>query len=89
MAKVKSRKPKKLFSPFLLSLAAMTGWAATHEPASFSNSGMAGAWLLSAFAIGLLVRAVLALAAPLGGLGMESLRLAFNNPSGSNQRGVE
>lgn len=89
MAKVKPRKPKKLFSPFLLSLAAMTGWAATHEPASFSNPGMAGAWLLSAFAIGLLVRAALALAAPLGGLGMESLRLAFNGSANPNQRGLD
>jgi hypothetical protein len=89
MAKAKPRKPKKLFSPFLLSFAAMTGWAATHEPTSFSNPGMAGAWLLSASSIGLLMRAVLALAAPLGGLGMESLRLTFNGSANSNQRGVD
>ena len=49
----------------------MTGWAATHEPASFSNPGMAGAWLLAALAVGLLVRAALALLAPLGGLCVE------------------
>ena len=89
MAKAKPRKPKKLFNPFLLSLAAMTGWAATHEPDSFTDFGMAGAWLLSALAVGLLVRAALALVAPLGGLGMQSLRLTSGNPGGSNQRGAD
>lgn len=89
MAKAKPRKPKKLFSPFLLSLAAMTGWAATHEPDSFTNFGMAGAWLLSAFAVGLLVCAALALLAPLGGLCAESLRLASSNPGAPPQRGTE
>ncbi len=85
MAKTKPAKPKKLFSSFLLSLAAMTGWAAMHEPDSFINPGMAGAWLLSAIAVGLLVRAALALAAPFGKLCMESLHLAFGNPTSPNQ----
>ncbi len=81
MAKAKSGKPRKLFSPFLLSLAAMTGWAATHEPESFNNPGMAGAWLLAALAVGLLVRAGLALLAPLGGLCVESARMLLGNAS--------
>ncbi|WP_298222488.1 hypothetical protein [Acidocella sp.] len=87
MAKVKPpRKSKKLFSPLLLSLAATTGWAATNEPESFTNFAMAGAWLLSALAVGLLVRAALAFAAPLSGLGMETLRLALSD-SRPNRRG--
>ncbi|MDE2319917.1 MAG: hypothetical protein KGK02_09500 [Rhodospirillales bacterium] len=89
MAKAKPRKQKKLFSPFLVSLAAMTGWAATHEPGSFADFGMAGAWLLSAFAVGLLVCAALALLGPLGGLCVESLRLASSNPGAPAQRGKD
>ncbi|MDE1895638.1 MAG: hypothetical protein KGH91_01045 [Rhodospirillales bacterium] len=89
MAKAKARKPKKLFSPFLLSLAAMTAWAATHEPDSFTDVGMAGAWLLSAFAVGLLASAALALLAPIGGVFIESLRLTSSAPSAPPQRGTE
>ena len=89
MAKAKPGKTRKLFSPFLLSLAAMTGWAATHEPASFSNPGMAGAWLLAALAVGLLVRAALALLAPLGGLCLEGLRLLIGNLAGPSRGGAD
>ena len=89
MAKAKSGKTKKLFNPFLLSIAAMTGWAATHEPESFSDPGAAGAWLLTALAVGLLMRAVLALLAPLGGLCVESLRLLLGNMGGPNRRGAD
>ena len=89
MAKAKARKPKKLFSPFLLSLAAATGWAATHEPDSFTNFGMAGAWLLSALAVGLLVGAALALLAPLGGLCMEFLPMAAGNSGAPPYHGTE
>ena len=89
MAKAKSGKPKKLFSPFLLSLAAMTGWAATHEPDSFGNPGMVGAWLLAALAVGLLTRAVLALLAPLAGLFVDSLRLLSGSISRSSRGGAD
>ena len=64
MAKAKSGKQKKIFSPFLVSLAALTGWAAVHEPANFTNPAIAGAWLLEALAVGLLVRATLAVLSP-------------------------
>lgn len=88
MAKAKSGKTRKLFSPFLLSLAAMAAWAALHEPDSFGNPGMLGAWLLAALAVGLLVRAALALLAPLGTLGMESARLLVSNMNGPNRGGA-
>lgn len=89
MAKTKPAKTRKLFSPFLLSLAAMTGWAALHEPANFSNPGMVGAWALAALAVGLLVRASLALLSPLGGLCVETLRLLLGHFGGPNQGGAD
>ncbi len=67
MGKGKSTKKQKLMSPFMLVLAAMTAWAATHEPAHL-NMGSTGVWLLEALAVALLVRAGLALLAPLLGM---------------------
>lgn len=89
MAKAKSGKSRKLFSPFLLSLAAMTGWAATHEPEGLADPGTAGAWLLASFAVGLLVRALLAILAPFGKLCADSLRLLLGNFAGPGQGGAD
>ena len=65
MAKKKAVRSKKFFSPFLLSLAGAAGWAATHSPAGFTSPPVIGAWLISALAAGLAVRAVLALVSPI------------------------
>lgn len=67
MAK-KSKKPdgpKNIFKPFLLSLAGATGWGALHSPANFGSVGQVGAWLIYSLAVGLLVRAFLALLGPI------------------------
>lgn len=63
--KAKAKAHKKIFSPFLLSLACTAGWAATHAPSAFSSAGLVGAWLIAALAVGLSTRAVLALISPL------------------------
>ncbi len=89
MAKAKTAKPKKLLSPLLLSIAAMAGWAATHEPASFTDPGLAGSWLLTALAILLLTRALLALLLPLAGLCVETTRLLLGNLSGPSRGGAD
>ena len=57
-------KSQKLLSPFVLTLAAMAGWAASHEPANFTIAS-AGVWICSAFTVALLTRAALALFTPL------------------------
>lgn len=67
MAK-KPSKPvhqKNIFKPFLLSLAGATGWAALHIPDSFVSIGQVGAWLIYSLAVGLMVRAFLALLGPI------------------------
>lgn len=74
MAKKKNTNSKKIFNPFLLSLAAAAGWAATHTSYGFSSFAMIGAWLISALAVGLFVRAVLALISPLLKLGYEIIQ---------------
>ena len=63
---VKSAKTQKLLSPFMLTLAAMTGWAAAHEPDAFTTAS-AGVWVCGAFTVALLTRAALALFTPLLG----------------------
>lgn len=69
MAKQKrTKRPKKIFSPFLLSLAGGAGWAALHSPTHFGAPEETGAWLISALSIALLVRAGLALLGPILGL---------------------
>lgn len=65
MAKQKASHQKKFFSPFLLSLAGAAGWAATHSPSGFSSPSVIAAWVISALAVGLAVRAVLALVGPI------------------------
>ncbi|MGE4481063.1 hypothetical protein [Acidocella sp.] len=89
MAKVKPGKPRKLFSPFLVSSAASAGWASLHEPATFTNPAVTGAWLLAALAAGLIVRATLALLMPLVGLCVESVRLLLMNSSAPNQESTD
>jgi hypothetical protein len=63
----KTTKPKGIFSPFWLSLAAAAGWGAVHVPASL-DIGSAAAWALLSLAAGLVAAAALALAGPLLGL---------------------
>ena len=41
----KSAKRKTTLSPFMLTLAAMTGWAAAHEPGVFTTASV-GVWQL-------------------------------------------
>lgn len=89
MAKPKRSKPKKFFSPFLLSFAAIAGWGAMHEPASLTNPAVAGAWALASLTIGLLVRAAIAILAPLAGLAVESLRLPSAMMNRPNQNEAE
>jgi hypothetical protein len=60
----KSPKSGKLLSPGILTVAAMAGWAAAHEPAVFTTASV-GVWLCGACTIALLTRACLALVTPL------------------------
>ena len=60
----KPAKSRRIFSPFMLTLAVMAGWAAAHEPPQFSAASL-GVWICSAIAVALLARAVLALLTPL------------------------
>jgi hypothetical protein len=60
----KPAKSRKLLSPFMLTLAAMSGWAAAHEPANFTTTSV-GVWICSAFTVALLTGAGLALFTPL------------------------
>lgn len=85
MAKRKSNSSKKIFNPFLLSLAAATGWAATHISYGFNSFAMIGAWLISAIAVGLIFRAVLALISPLVKLGYETIQCLLD-PDHVNDR---
>ncbi|WP_026439251.1 hypothetical protein [Acidocella facilis] len=89
MAKAKPPKASKLFSPVWLSLAAMTSWAATHEPGSFANPGLVGAWGLGALAVALLTRAGLALLGPLLKLTGQGLRLLIADARGPDQGGAD
>ena len=77
----KSAKSKKLLSPFMLTLAAMTGWAASHEPDVFSTASV-GVWICGAFTVALLTRAALALFTPLLGF----LGVIFNRALKPGQR---
>jgi hypothetical protein len=63
----KPAKSKKLLSPFMLTLAAMTGWAAAHEPDPFTAASV-GVWICGAVTVALLTRAGLALFTPLLGI---------------------
>lgn len=63
----KPAKRKTLLSPFMLTLAAMTGWAAAHEPGIFTPASV-GVWVCGAFTVALLARAALALVSPLLGM---------------------
>ena len=63
MAKSKQTHKPKILRPFMVTLAAMATWAALHQPAQF-NPGSIGVWGLSAVTVALLVRAGLALLAP-------------------------
>lgn len=85
MAKKKQSNSSKIFNPFLLSLAAAAGWAATHTSYNFSSFSMIGAWLLSALAIGLFVRAILALISPILKLGFEVIQYTLS-PDNINDR---
>lgn len=86
MAKKKpSKRPKKVFRPFLLSLAAGAGWAAMHSPLHFSAPEEVGAWLISALAVALVVRAALALLSPIFGLLGDAL-WHTNNADRANDR---
>jgi hypothetical protein len=62
----KAAKSKKFLSPFILTMAAMTGWAASHEPDAFSTASV-GVWICGACTVALLTRAALALFTPLLG----------------------
>ncbi len=63
----KSVKRKALLSPFMLTLAAMTGWAAANEPGIFTPASV-GVWICSACTVALLTRAALALFTPVLGM---------------------
>ncbi len=63
-------KPKAnqvLLKPGMITIAAVLMWSARHEPDSFSAAST-GVWLMGALTTALLVRAAMALAAPLIGL---------------------
>ena len=85
MAKKKSARPKKFFSPLLLSLAGAAGWAAMHSPPSLSSQGEVGAWLISALAVGLFIRAVLAIISPIIKLFSDILQ-HLSGPSAADDR---
>ena len=53
------------------------------------GSILVGAWALAALAVGLLVRAALALLSPLGGLCVETLRMLLGHFGGPNQGGAD
>lgn len=74
MAKQKTTRSKKFFSPFLLSLAGAAGWGATHSPPTFNSPTVVAAWLISALSVGLSVRAILALVGPILKLSGDLLR---------------
>jgi hypothetical protein len=63
----KPAKTRTLLNPFILTLAAMAGWAAAYEPANFTTASV-GVWVCSAFTVALLTRAALALLTPLLGI---------------------
>ena len=65
MAQKKPDRSKRIFNPFLLSLAGGAGWAATNSPPDFNNPDVICAWLITSLAVGLLVRAALALLSPI------------------------
>lgn len=85
MAKKKPAKPKKIFSPFLLSVAVAAGWAALHSPAHFNPPGEAAAWAVSALAVALVTRAALAIISPLIKLVSDILR-HLAGPGGADDR---
>ena len=63
----KAAKSKKILSPVMLTLGAMTAWAAVHEPEVMSPASI-GVWICGAFTVALLTRAGLALCSPLIGM---------------------
>jgi hypothetical protein len=63
----KTSKNQKILNPLMMTLAAMTAWAALNEPARF-DVGNIGVWSLEALAVALLTRAGLALLTPLLGV---------------------
>lgn len=85
MAKKKSEHKKGVFSPFLLSLAGAAAWAATHTPYHFNAIDVVVAWLITALAVGLLIRAFLALLSPVFKLIGEALRHAISPGSTNDQ----
>lgn len=85
MAKKKPSTPKRILNPFLLSLAAATGWAASQASYVFISFATFGAWLISALAVGLIVRAALAIIIPLLKLGSEFIQHLLN-PDRINDR---
>lgn len=85
MAKKKLDHPKGMFRPFLLSLAGAAAWAATHTPARFNALDVVVAWLITALAVGLLIRAVLALLSPLFKL-VGDILLHSVNPGSPNDQ---
>lgn len=85
MAKKKTAPKKGVFSPFLLSLAGAAAWAATHTPARFNAVDVVAAWLITALAVGLLIRAFLALLGPVFKLIGDFLRHTVN-PSSTNDQ---
>lgn len=60
----KPAKPKTLLSPFMLTMAALAGWAAAHVPAALTPASL-GVWVCGAVTAALLTRALLALVTPL------------------------
>jgi len=70
MPKEKSRRTAKKSNPLkpgMIVLAAVLLWSAKNEPAQFDVTSL-GTWILGAILVALLVRAALALIAPLFGL---------------------
>ncbi len=67
-AKAKPRgKKSTLLKPGLLTLGAVFLWSAAHEPAAF-NAANLSLWAVGALTTALVVRAALALAAPMLGI---------------------
>lgn len=63
----KTVKKSKMLRPGMIVLAVMLLWSAKHEPPQFDIASV-GIWVLGAVMVALLVRAALALAAPLLGI---------------------
>lgn len=80
----KAGKTPKLLRPMMLTIAAAAAWAAMNEPASLTLAS-AGVWGLKILAVGLLVRAVLAMLTPAVALGIVLFGAAMRQARNSKE----